>query len=147
MSQSATVIVLRCHTCIASPHIAYTLCLWLNKESTPAHIDSERSFTYTTLIIQSHITIMSRKLLSKELRRELGTLNDTIDRKIIKGLPYTKEARRHKELVATLRQIQEEGCGEVEVRVVHMFRRAKSPVRRTLKRGILARLTTFGFAV
>jgi hypothetical protein len=45
---------------------------------------------------------MSKQNLEKTLRRELEVLNDVIDRKIIKGLSYTREARRHKFLLSSI---------------------------------------------
>ncbi len=45
---------------------------------------------------------MSRIQFEKELQRELLRLNKRIDRCIIKGLPYAKEARRHRFLVSQL---------------------------------------------
>ncbi len=90
---------------------------------------------------------MSRDILSKEARRELDRLNDTIERKILKGLPYKEEARRHKELIATLRRITEERSIESSVRSCRTSRRGASPVRKKFKHGILAQLYAFGFAV
>lgn len=107
---------------------------------------NDRSPTLEILFIP-HTTTMSRDILSKEARRELDKLNDTIDRKILKGLPYKEEARRHKELIATLRRITEEQSVESGVRSRRTSRRGSSPVRKTFRHGILARLYTFGFAV
>jgi len=45
---------------------------------------------------------MSKQNFEKALRDELEILNDTIDRKIIKGLPYAKEARRHKIILSQI---------------------------------------------
>lgn len=45
---------------------------------------------------------MSKNTLVKELRRELHKLNAEIDLKIIKGLPYKAESRRHKFIVSQL---------------------------------------------
>jgi hypothetical protein len=42
---------------------------------------------------------MSKQNLEKALRRELEVLNDVIDQKIVKGLSYAREARRHKSLI------------------------------------------------
>ncbi len=43
---------------------------------------------------------MSKIKLVHSLRREIKKLNSEIDLKIIKGLPYKAEARRHKFLVS-----------------------------------------------
>ncbi|MHB1316681.1 MAG: hypothetical protein ACYCZW_02380 [Minisyncoccota bacterium] len=42
---------------------------------------------------------MTKQNLEKVLREELCDLNDIIDRKIIRGLSYSKEARRHKVII------------------------------------------------
>lgn len=57
---------------------------------------------------------MSKQNLEKTLRRELDVLNDQIDQKIIKGLSYAKEARRHKFILqnlVNLRKSQKSGAG------------------------------------
>jgi hypothetical protein len=43
---------------------------------------------------------MSKITLAHNLRKEIKKLNREIDMKIIKGLPYKAEARRHKFLVS-----------------------------------------------
>ncbi len=43
---------------------------------------------------------MSKITLAHNLRKEIKKLNREIDLKIIKGLPYKAEARRHKFLVS-----------------------------------------------
>ncbi len=50
---------------------------------------------------------MSKQKLEKTVRRELNVLNERIDLKIIKGLPYKSEARRHKFLLSRLSNVQE----------------------------------------
>lgn len=45
---------------------------------------------------------MSKQNLEKTLRRELEILNDQIDQKIIKGLSYAKESKRHKFILQNL---------------------------------------------
>ncbi len=49
---------------------------------------------------------MSKQNLEKTLRRELEALNDIIDRKIIKGLSYAHEARRHKFLRSSIANLK-----------------------------------------
>lgn len=49
---------------------------------------------------------MSKQNLEKALRRELEVLNDAIDRKIIKGLSYVREARRHKFLLSSIAKLR-----------------------------------------
>lgn len=47
---------------------------------------------------------MSKQNVEKMLSTELEALNNIIDMKIVKGFPYTKEAREHKYLLARLMQ-------------------------------------------
>lgn len=49
---------------------------------------------------------MSTHNVEKILREELESLNRVIDKKILKGVPYNKEAREHKYLLARLIQMQ-----------------------------------------
>ena len=48
---------------------------------------------------------MSKQNLEKALRSELEILNDQIDRKIIRGLSYEREARRHKFLLSSIARL------------------------------------------
>jgi hypothetical protein len=50
---------------------------------------------------------MSKINLEKALRRELELINDIIDQKIVRGLPYGREARRHKFLLSNIAKIQQ----------------------------------------
>lgn len=82
---------------------------------------------------------MSKTSLFQKIHAELDKLNDRIDTKIIKGQQYEKEARRHRELLATLQYLRE----DVEPAVRESRRRprtGKSPVHRRLSRGVVARL-------
>ncbi len=49
---------------------------------------------------------MSKYRLSKIIQAEINKLNEVIDLKIIRGLSYKQEARRHKFLVNQLRHLQ-----------------------------------------
>ena len=49
---------------------------------------------------------MSKQNLGKAIQRELEVLNDVIDQKIIKGLSYTREARRHKFLISSIARLR-----------------------------------------
>ena len=49
---------------------------------------------------------MSKYNLEKILKRELETLNDTIDAKIIRGLSYGRDARRHKFIQSSLYRLR-----------------------------------------
>lgn len=51
---------------------------------------------------------MSKQSLEKILRKELEVLNDQIDEKIIRGLSYAKEAKRHKFILSSLANIGRE---------------------------------------
>ena len=49
---------------------------------------------------------MSKHQIVRELRREIRKINQIIDLRIIQGLPYREEARRHKFLMSQLARIQ-----------------------------------------
>ena len=51
---------------------------------------------------------MSKYKLEKALRRELEILNEEIDQRIIRGLSYNKEAKRHKFLLSNLSGLRRE---------------------------------------
>lgn len=51
---------------------------------------------------------MSKQNLEKILKKELEVLNDQIDEKIIRGLSYAREARRHKFILTSLSNIRRE---------------------------------------
>lgn len=82
---------------------------------------------------------MSKSTLSRKISKEIEKINDRIDTKIIKGLAYEKEARRHRDLLATLQRISEESEKPVQTLNRHS-RFGKSPVRQTLRQGVFARL-------
>lgn len=48
---------------------------------------------------------MSHDTLRKTIERELQKLNDEIDVKIVKGLSYVKESRRHKFMLKRLNEL------------------------------------------
>jgi hypothetical protein len=79
------------------------------------------------------------------MRKELDRLNERIDKKIVKGKRFDAEARRHKELLAVLHRIEAEASPAQE-RIRKPLRYLKSPVRRSLNRGVFARLLTFQMA-
>ena len=43
----------------------------------------------------------------KKIKSEIASLNRTIDRKILRGLDYSDEARRHKMLRAQIRKVRQ----------------------------------------
>ena len=49
---------------------------------------------------------MSKHNFEKTLRKELEILNDRIDEKIIRGLSYAVEARRHKFILSQLSSLK-----------------------------------------
>ncbi|HEY0220787.1 MAG TPA: hypothetical protein VGC58_01035 [Candidatus Paceibacterota bacterium] len=49
---------------------------------------------------------MQRKNLEKILMQELKVLNEQIDHRIIRGLSYAKEAKRHKYIMLSLINIR-----------------------------------------
>ncbi len=51
---------------------------------------------------------MSKRHLRSLLQEELVNVNDLIDRKIIRGLSYSREARRHKFITARLQQLHKQ---------------------------------------
>ena len=48
---------------------------------------------------------MSKEKLVKTISREIAEINETIDMKVIRGVPYKREAKRHKLLVSMLSDI------------------------------------------
>ena len=85
---------------------------------------------------------MSKHTLGKEIQKELRRINDRIDHKIIRGLSFRYEARRHKELCNTLRQIH--GDTVTPIFSSRWTRALRSPVRGSLAGGALRRIFTFG---
>jgi len=84
---------------------------------------------------------MSRNTITREIHKELNKLNDRIDRKILKGQRFDSEARRHRELLATLNRAElDSQDSSNNYRKPLRYRR--SPVRRSLRGGVIARLFT-----
>jgi len=50
---------------------------------------------------------MTRQKLERTVRKEIAALNELIDWKIIKGMPYSREARRHRFLLRQLSRAEE----------------------------------------
>ncbi len=82
---------------------------------------------------------MSKYTLGREIQKELRRLNDQIDRKIVRGLPFTAEARRHRELLATLHRIDHERVTTKSV-LRHFTPCTEKPVRKSLAGGAVRRL-------
>jgi hypothetical protein len=88
---------------------------------------------------------MSKTTLYQKITKEIEKINDRIDTKIVKGVSYEEEARRHRTLLVTLQRISEESQPKVQA----LNRRScfgKSPVRHTLKRSVISRLFERKFA-
>jgi len=51
---------------------------------------------------------MSKQNLERILKNELEILNDVIDHKIIKGLSYAREAKRHRFILNRLAEVRRE---------------------------------------
>ncbi len=51
---------------------------------------------------------MSKQNLEKALRAELELLNNQIDARIVRGLSYAREARRHKLILASIANLRRE---------------------------------------
>lgn len=49
---------------------------------------------------------MTHQNLEKSLKKELYLLNDIIDRKIVRGLSYKKEARQHKFILTKISNLR-----------------------------------------
>ncbi len=64
---------------------------------------------------------MSKHQLKKELQREIVKVNKAIDRRIVRGLPYTTEARHHKILLARLSILNRSSWLARSMRVVSTF--------------------------
>lgn len=64
---------------------------------------------------------MSKHQLKKEVQHEIVRINKIIDKKILKGLPYTREARHHKILLARLSILNRSTWLARSMRVVSSF--------------------------
>ena len=64
---------------------------------------------------------MSKSQVKNSLKREIHQVNRVIDEKIIRGLPYSKEARYHKILRARLSLIKRSNFIARSMRVATMF--------------------------
>ncbi|KND48222.1 MAG: hypothetical protein AB201_01330 [Parcubacteria bacterium C7867-006] len=54
---------------------------------------------------------MSKQNFEKSLKKELRVLNEIIDMKIVRGLSYAQEARRHKFILNSLTNIKRTKSG------------------------------------
>jgi hypothetical protein len=51
---------------------------------------------------------MSERRLASTITREIRAINEEIDLRIVRGMPYKKEAKLHRRLVSLLNHISEE---------------------------------------
>ena len=70
------------------------------------------------LLIGQGAKVMSQGQYLKMLEREIQRINKKIDQKILKGLPYSKEARDHKLLVQKVRFHTKRSFGQ---KVIDLF--------------------------
>lgn len=54
---------------------------------------------------------MSKQQFKSVLQDELNKLNEQIDLKVMRGLPYAREARRHRQVVTELRRLNRDHLG------------------------------------
>jgi len=64
---------------------------------------------------------MSKFKIISLLSSELAKLNQEIDLKIIKGLSYEKEARRHRTLLSQLKRLQRESFWSKSLQYLSLF--------------------------
>lgn len=55
---------------------------------------------------------MSKYNLEKILKKELAEINELIDQKIVRGLSYSKEARRHRYILQSLSRVRRDSKTE-----------------------------------
>ncbi len=91
-------------------------------------------------------TLMKKTIMFKEINKELKRINKKIDLKISKGCSYKIEAKKHKELLSKMQQINSTSNSHVIYKKKRRSRFGKSPVRYNLKRGVMARIFKQGFA-
>jgi len=91
---------------------------------------------------------MTKTMLFQKIYKEIDALNNQIDAKILKGLAYKKEARRHKDLLLTLQRIDSENIA-ISKKVSSLRRHSKlgkSPIRRVLEQSAGTRIFGRKFA-
>jgi hypothetical protein len=64
---------------------------------------------------------MSKIKLAHNIKKEIKKLNNAIDLKIIKGLPYRAEARRHKFLISQFYTFEESTRRSLFQRTINIF--------------------------
>jgi hypothetical protein len=64
---------------------------------------------------------MNRGQIIKDIKSEVKRINKVIDQKIVRGVPYMKEARYHKILLARLFMVKRTSMLARSMRVVTSF--------------------------
>ncbi len=64
---------------------------------------------------------MSKSELTYELEAEINKVNQVIDRKIVRGLSYTREAKYHKNLLNRLSGMRKKGFFARSMKFVGAF--------------------------
>ncbi len=64
---------------------------------------------------------MNRGQIQKEIKGEIKRINKVIDQKIVRGSPYTREARYHKILLARLFILKQSSMLARSMRMVTSF--------------------------
>lgn len=64
---------------------------------------------------------ISKSHMRSTLKQEIKALNKIIDHKILKGIPYTNEAHKHKMLLARLAVLTESNIIARSMRLVSMM--------------------------
>lgn len=80
---------------------------------------SEQSFTYNIYILKT--LILLNNMTKQNIKKEIEKLNSTIDLKIIKGLPYRAEARRHKFLMSQFNSFEKKSRASIFTKSFQVF--------------------------
>ena len=70
-----------------------------------------------------YINNMSKNRFAYNVQKEIKKLNSTIDLKIIKGLPYRAEARRHRFLMSQFNSFEKKPSISFFQKNLHIFTR------------------------
>ncbi len=77
------------------------------------------------LVLASNYKTMSKRQLTSAVQRELEILNKRIDQKILRGLSYATEAKRHRMLVDRLISLNRHGEQSFLSRITSIFHISK----------------------
>ena len=104
---------------------------------------NERSRTLYVYQFTKHT--MNKHTTEQAILREIATLNKKIDRAIIRGMSYRRDALRHRELLSVMRSMEPERAHAAATRHARPVR--SSPVRRSLVGSVAQRMFSFRFGV